>query len=242
MNANDLDSCLNCGAQLQGPFCHQCGQAKSAKLVPVKEWIGDFLESLVELDSKLLRTLKRVLFYPGMATVDFTNGKRVSYTNPFKVYIIVSAVSIAAMSFQGLFAVQAGQVQAGAEMDQELIQRVQLLFPFGNLLSPFLTAFLMKLVQPKNFYQLHLTYSLHFWSFFIAGYTPLIFLPPNQVLGAVANLIFIAWFLGYVYAAHRRVYSMRFVRRIFCYMTVIGSVVLAAIVINKLIVQIASLL
>lgn len=244
MTAPDNECCLNCQTKLEGPFCSQCGQAKSARLNPIKDWIGDFSGAFLKLDSRLLRTVKRILLQPGQATLDFANGKRVPYSGPLRIFIVVSAISIATMTLHGALApdnvVADPGNNLGVPADADYQKRVQFLFPFFNLLSPLVTAGILALFQRKQFFQLHLAFSLHFWTFMIAIATPLIFIPPTSiwVLVVFACLsIAVTW---YFFVAHSRVYAMAVLNRILIGGVILSSVPIATIVITLLLAILAS--
>ena len=78
--------CRNCGHLLDvsDKFCPNCGQANSTKKLVLKDFLDEFLSSVLNYDSKLLQTLSTMLVRPGTITKDYINGKRVSYTNPFR--------------------------------------------------------------------------------------------------------------------------------------------------------------
>ena len=82
--------CLNCGTELQGPFCYYCGQPDKNFLrffpVLLRELMSDFLD----LDSRMMRTLKPLLFHPGKLTRDYLDGRRFRYTPPLRLYIFAS--------------------------------------------------------------------------------------------------------------------------------------------------------
>ena len=236
------DRCLNCTAILEGPYCSQCGQAKSARLIPFRVWMAEFVENFLSLDSKLLKTLNRILFQPGQATVDFAAGRRVPYSGPIRVYIIVSAVSIAVMALHGVFAAENGMIAPGVRPDADFQKRVQFLFPFVNLLSPFVTAAMLAILQRKQFCQLHLAFSLHFWTFLVAIGTPMIFLPPVSVwsLAATAGLALIL--MCYLYIAHRRVYATPMLDRLVACGVVFCSVPFAMIAFTILLLLLATII
>jgi len=52
----------------------------------------DFLDYLFNLDSKLYRTLKGLLFKPGFLSKEFVLGKRVHYVLPVKLYVVISVI------------------------------------------------------------------------------------------------------------------------------------------------------
>ncbi len=79
--------CLNCGAQLNGPFCSQCGQ-NARPLRKLSQLVGEFLHSLFHLDTKAWRTLPMVLFRPGTLTRDYIYGKRARYISPLATFLL----------------------------------------------------------------------------------------------------------------------------------------------------------
>ncbi len=241
MTAQSDERCLNCQASSEGPFCSWCGQAKSARLIPLRAWASDFIGAFVDLDSKLLKTLKRVFMQPGQATLDFAAGRRVPYSSPARVYIVVSAISIAAMTLRGAFSMDTSTVIPGSNADTDFHKRVQFIFPFVNLLSPFLTASFLAVFQRRQLYQLHLAFSFHFWTFLIAIATPLIFIPPTSIwsLVAFAGLSLIS--AGYLFVAHRRVYAMQLLNTLAVCGVLLLSVPLAAMLFTLLLFLLASI-
>ncbi len=85
-------NCLNCGTQVEGRYCQQCGQEN----VEVKEsfWqlLMHFIEDLTHFDGKLWKTLKLLLFKPASLTRLYMEGKRATYLHPIRMYLFVSAV------------------------------------------------------------------------------------------------------------------------------------------------------
>jgi hypothetical protein len=165
--------------------------------------------------------MKETLFQPGRATVNFGKGHRVPYASPAKVYIIVSAISIAAMSIQSDFGL--GVAIPGLEADADFQKTVSFLFPFINLLSPFLTAGILVVLQRKFLFQLHLAFSLHIWAFYIAVATPILFIPQASIWAVVGFLTLCIVGVGYVFLAHRRVYNVPWYERF----VVVGAVLLS---------------
>lgn len=78
--------CRNCGhiLDMTDKYCPGCGQANSTKKLVLKDFLDEFLSSVINYDSKLLKTLYTMLVKPGTITKDYIRGKRVSYTNPFR--------------------------------------------------------------------------------------------------------------------------------------------------------------
>ena len=97
--------CLNCEHPLDmsDKFCPSCSQANSTKKLSLKDFFDEFFSSLISYDSKLLRTLSALLLKPGKITRDYINGKRVSYTNPFRFLLSLAIVYFLIINYTGNF-------------------------------------------------------------------------------------------------------------------------------------------
>jgi hypothetical protein len=86
--------CLNCGLSLSEHYnyCPRCGQENNHRIVSFGELVKDFFVNYFSFDTKFTRSVKPFLFKPGKLTLLFVEGKRASYVNPFRLYIIVSVV------------------------------------------------------------------------------------------------------------------------------------------------------
>ena len=86
------NDCLNCGATLQGHYCHVCGQEN----LQIKESFGHMMNHAISdyfhFDHQFFHTLKPLLFKPGYLTNEYMAGRRVQYLHPVKMYIFISIV------------------------------------------------------------------------------------------------------------------------------------------------------
>lgn len=86
------NDCLNCGAELQGKYCHLCRQEN----LQIKESFGHMITHAVSdyfhFDHQFFHTLKPLLFQPGKLTNEYMAGRRVQYLHPVKMYIFISLV------------------------------------------------------------------------------------------------------------------------------------------------------
>jgi hypothetical protein len=82
--------CLNCDIELEGPFCHFCGQPDRNFMRFFPVLLREFLEDFLDLDSRFARTLKPLLFHPGRLTRDYLDGRRFRYTPPMRLYLFSS--------------------------------------------------------------------------------------------------------------------------------------------------------
>jgi hypothetical protein len=92
-------TCLNCGATVEERFCTRCGQENLEPKESVGHIIGHFFADITHFDSKLFVTIKDLLLRPGFLTREYVAGRRMSYLNPIRMYIFISA-----MFFLALFA------------------------------------------------------------------------------------------------------------------------------------------
>jgi hypothetical protein len=86
------EACLNCGTALNGQYCGHCGQRSSNRLISVWELLRDAFGDLLELDSRLWRTLLPLLLRPGQLTREYLEGRRTRYMPPFRMYLVLSIV------------------------------------------------------------------------------------------------------------------------------------------------------
>lgn len=97
--------CLNCGhiLDISDKYCANCSQANSTKRLVLKDFLDEFFSSLINYDSKLLATLYTMLVKPGSITRDYINGKRISYTNPFRFLLSLAFLYFLMVSYGGAF-------------------------------------------------------------------------------------------------------------------------------------------
>lgn len=84
--------CLNCDAPLDEVYnyCPICGQQNDDKNVSFQELSRDLFENFFSFDSRLAHTFFPFFFRPGELTRKYNDGKRFTYANPIRLYIIVS--------------------------------------------------------------------------------------------------------------------------------------------------------
>lgn len=97
--------CLNCGHPLDmsDRYCPNCSQANSTKKLTLKDFFDEFMSSLINYDSRLFKTLSTLLLRPGNITKDYINGKRVTYTNPFRFLLSLAFIYFLMFTFNNRF-------------------------------------------------------------------------------------------------------------------------------------------
>ena len=84
--------CLNCGQSLFGQYCGQCGQRARSRLISIWELTQEAFGDLLEIDSRLWRTLIPLAVRPGRLTRDYLEGRRARFMPPFRTYLVLSIV------------------------------------------------------------------------------------------------------------------------------------------------------
>jgi hypothetical protein len=94
-----LTHCENCGAQLTGWYCAQCGQAAIDYRRSFRHVIADVLDSFLNWDSKFFHTIGLLIAKPWRLTNEFLAGKRVRYLNPLRLYLLASILFFFAVNY-----------------------------------------------------------------------------------------------------------------------------------------------
>ena len=84
------EACLNCGTTLSGQYCGNCGQRARSRLISIWELMQEAFGDLLELDSRLWRTLIPLTIRPGQLTRDYLEGRRARFMPPFRTYLVLS--------------------------------------------------------------------------------------------------------------------------------------------------------
>jgi hypothetical protein len=83
--------CLNCGATVQGRYCHICGQENIEPKESFWHLVTHFAYDVTHFDGKFFSTLRYLLFKPGFLSKEYLRGKRASYLHPIRMYVFTSA-------------------------------------------------------------------------------------------------------------------------------------------------------
>jgi len=91
--------CQNCGTELAGPHCAQCGQAAVDYRRSFRHVIVDVLDSFLNWDSKFFATIGLLIVKPWRLTNEFLAGKRVRYLHPLRLYLLASILFFFAINY-----------------------------------------------------------------------------------------------------------------------------------------------
>lgn len=79
-------NCLNCGAALEGAYCHLCGQKGHVHRTLSAFW-HDVLHSVLHFDGKIWRTLPLLAWKPGELTRRYIEGERARFVSPMALFL-----------------------------------------------------------------------------------------------------------------------------------------------------------
>ncbi len=83
--------CLNCGASLEGRYCHACGQENVEPKETVWGLISHFAYDITHFDGKFFSTVKYLLTKPGFLSAEYIRGRRMSYLHPIRMYVFTAS-------------------------------------------------------------------------------------------------------------------------------------------------------
>ncbi|MBL7981327.1 MAG: DUF3667 domain-containing protein [Flavobacteriales bacterium] len=86
------EHCPNCDTALpEGTnFCPNCGQENHTHKLPVRHFIIEWLSGMFNFDTKLLRTLRDLVWPPGTVIREFNANRRIRYVHPLRIYLFTS--------------------------------------------------------------------------------------------------------------------------------------------------------
>jgi hypothetical protein len=214
--------CLNCGAELTGRWCSQCGQRASDPRPTLHELLHEALHELMHLDGKLVRTAGLLLFKPGELTREFREGKRARSVTPIRLYLICSVLFFSVIS---LLPTRPLKVNMTKGADAQLTQAAARVNRDPAILSHALTTAFPKamfILMPlfgliayafyfrvERLYVPHFYFAVHYHAFAFVAFTvfELLTLIHVRYAGLIRFLLLFFMLFAYLAMALRRVYG-----------------------------------
>lgn len=105
--------CPNCDNAISGRYCSFCGQRKTTRLISLLQLSRDALGDLLDVDSRIWRSLSTLIRRPGQLTADYLGGQRARYLPPFRLYLLLSLTFFLIAFFHPSFGLGGLTQQAG---------------------------------------------------------------------------------------------------------------------------------
>ena len=177
--------CANCGTDLAGKFCHQCGQKEIHRHeFSLKHFVGHVVHEITHFDSnKILKTVVTLMFRPGLLTSEYLAGRKGRYINPIRIYLTFSALYFL-FAWGTLADLRGGSVQRIASnqntiamarargmeakaLAEKATQKAEKYAAVLRFVSVLVSGLFLSVLyfSMKRFYVEHLIFSLHFYSF-----------------------------------------------------------------------------
>lgn len=95
--------CLNCGTELHGKHCHECGQAGHVHRT-LGAYAHDIAHGVFHFEGKVWRTLPLLALRPGDLTRRYIHGERANFVSPLALFLFSVFLTFAVVSsFAGQF-------------------------------------------------------------------------------------------------------------------------------------------
>lgn len=196
-----MPNCSNCSQPLPGKaeFCPVCGQSIKAVIRPWRAVVGELLTELFDLDGRMLVTLRLLLTRPGFLSFEYINGRRLSYTSPVRMYLVISLVF-----FFVLPLILPGSGVAGPSDVVSVDQYSQAMF----VLLP-IFALLLKVLYQRVLYMAHLVFSVYLFSAMFIVFAAILSIEAQadiHLAALVVQLVLFIYMLAYILIALRVTY------------------------------------
>jgi hypothetical protein len=152
-----VTACKNCGEELPraARFCFACGQSTRVLTRPWREVVRDLLDELFDLDGRMLTSLRLLFTRPGQLSHEYNQGRRMSYTPPLRLYLLISLVFFFVLP---MILPESQNTNTEHRLSVDLYSR-------GMFLSLPIYALLLKLFYRKFYYLEHLVFTTYLFSF-----------------------------------------------------------------------------
>jgi hypothetical protein len=92
-------ACVTCGTSVSTTHCPDCGESViRARDLGLRELLIEAFHSLTNVDSRLIRSIRSLLFRPGALTIAYLEGPRKPYIAPFQLFLLANLLFFAVQS------------------------------------------------------------------------------------------------------------------------------------------------
>jgi hypothetical protein len=175
-------------------YCGRCGEKQVTDHdFTLSHFVEETIEGITHFDNKFIRTIRLLLFSPGVLGKKFQSGERVRYMKPMQLFIVCNLLYFILVAGNNIFTVSLDRYLAlkgglfdlqglfFKKFDNADVPRLTLLFTekmisqskaFIILFIPFyaIASFLFFIKKKKPF-GLHLVFATHFFCFLLLFFT-----------------------------------------------------------------------
>lgn len=94
-----MTNCLNCGAPVNGKYCHQCGQKAHVNRLTAKALVDEVVHFFTHAEETFFKTTLHFIIKPGITSLNFIEGKRKRYQKPVSYFLIWTGAYILLHNF-----------------------------------------------------------------------------------------------------------------------------------------------
>ncbi|MEM6526417.1 MAG: DUF3667 domain-containing protein [Bacteroidota bacterium] len=91
--------CSNCGHEVIGKYCHNCGQKYGVARLTWRTMLADLQKRLFGFDNNYVRTIRDLTIRPKVVVKSIINGIRVVYIGPIGFYFLMLTIYLLVASF-----------------------------------------------------------------------------------------------------------------------------------------------
>jgi hypothetical protein len=222
--------CKNCDKPLPGQadFCPACGQSVKTVRRPWRDVFDELARELLDFDGRMLRSLRLLLTRPGFLSLEYINDRRLSYTSPIRIYLVISLVF-----FFVLPSILPDSTLNNPTHKVSVDQYSQAMF----VLLP-LFALVLKVFYRQSYYLAHLVFTVHLFSAMFIVFAIMMSMEvaaDKYVLAMIAQTVLLIYMMVYFVIGLRVNYqeswlksSLKCFALLFIFMSIIAVAIEAA--------------
>ena len=181
-------------------YCPTCGQSAKMFSRPWLEITREWLAETLDWDGRMFRSIGLLLSRPGFLSQEYIAGKRVTYTSPVRLYLVVSLLFFFVLP---MILPPSSSVSPDHKLSVDLYSK-------GMFVMLPVYALLLKVFYRRFFYMDHLVFTVHLFSASYIVFAIMLSietLADRYLLVMLLQVLVLLYMLGYVLVALRRVYA-----------------------------------
>ncbi len=181
-------------------YCPTCGQSAKMFSRPWLEITREWLAETLDWDGRMFRSIGLLLSRPGFLSQEYIAGKRVTYTSPVRLYLVVSLLFFFVLP---MILPPSSNVSPDHKLSVDLYSK-------GMFVMLPVYALLLKVFYRRFFYMDHLVFTVHLFSASYIVFAIMLSietLADRYLLVMLLQVLVLLYMLGYVLVALRRVYA-----------------------------------